>query len=106
MIQVIHAHGIHQVFNVSPKEVIHYLVQEAIENKGKIGVISKILATMPDAVTHCHVDAPSGPCMLMTSSIMPKFFVIAESGMEEQATNLLTVWTMLNVMSGKESLER
>ena len=75
----------------SPKEVIHYLVQEAIENKGKVGVISKILTTMPDAVIQCHVDALSGPCMLMTSLIMPKFVVIAESEMEEKSTNLFTL---------------
>ena len=85
----------------SPKEVIYYLIQEGLENKGKIDVVSKVLSSLPKSAIRHPVDTSSGECMLITSALMLKLIVVRESTAEDEINNLQQILQKLFQSDGE-----
>ena len=71
----------------SPKKVIFYLIDEAIENKGKVEIVAKVLQSLPNDITQYSVTTSIGECMLITNAMMLKFIVIHDVGAGEEVNN-------------------
>lgn len=88
----------------SPKEVIFYLIEEAIQNKGKIDVVCEVLSLLPDFVVQYSVNTPTGKCMLITSALMLKFIVIHENDAKEMMENFYSL--LKNIFSKMEDIAK
>ena len=79
----------------SPKELVYYLVQEGVENKGKIEVISEILNLMPPEIPQYSVSTSSGNTMLITQALMLKLIVIRDSSEQNYKNNFNSLLTKI-----------
>jgi len=88
----------------SPKEVIFYLIEEAIENKGKLDVVCEVLALLPGGILQYSVDTPTGEIMLVTFALMLKFIVIHENGDKDVMMNFYSL--LKNIFSKNEDIAK
>ena len=81
----------YQLIFQSPKEVIFYLIQEGLENKGKVDVVTKVLCMLPKSIVHYLVESSNGNVMLITSALVLKLIVIRQSTSEQDIINFYII---------------
>merc|ERR1712126_221297 len=80
-----------QLILQSPKEVVFHLIQEGLENKGKVDVVSKVLCFLPKSITQYSVDTSNGQATLLASALVLKLIVVSQSKNDGEITNFYQI---------------
>ena len=80
-----------QLILQSPKEVVFYLIQEGLENKGKVDVVSKVLCFLPKSIMQYSVDTSNGQATLLTSALVLKLIVVWQNKSDGEITNFYQI---------------
>ena len=80
-----------QLILQSPKEVVFYLIQEGLENKGKVDVVSKVLCFLPKSIMQYSVDTSNGQATLLTSALVLKLIVVWQNKGDGEITNFYQI---------------
>ena len=80
-----------QLILQSPKEVVFYLIQEGLENKGKVDVVSKVLCFLPKSIMNYSVDTSNGQATLLTSALVLKLIVVWQNKSDGETTNFYQI---------------
>ena len=80
-----------QLILQSPKEVVFYLIQEGLENKGKVDVVSKVLCFLPKSIMQYSVDTSNGQATLLTSALLLKLIVVWQNKSDGEITNFYQI---------------